>query len=155
MCKDTRKVGKNRKAQLQMRIERRLSPSRETSWYTTDYASKWEETPVTCNGQSYIVDLWSRKSCSKRLKKERINIARNAYRSESTREQTVKGNGIERREKRKAVSEKTTGSNIVKKTDFITRARFTLALPFAAFDEQRQIFRVFWSFRRWLCRRSI
>lgn len=55
----------------------------------------------------------------------------------------MKGNSIERREKRKAVSEKTTGSNIVKKTDFIRRARFTLALPFAAFDEQRQIFRVF------------
>lgn len=29
-----------------------------------------------------------------------------------------------------------------KKTDFIRRARFTLALPFAAFDEQREIFRV-------------
>lgn len=43
---------------------------------------------------------------------------------------------------------KTTGSNIVKKTDFVRRARFTLALPFAAFDQQREIFRVLRSFRR-------
>lgn len=60
--RDTCKVGKNRKARLQMQIERRLSPSRETSWYTTDYASKWEETPVTCNGQSYIVETYDREN---------------------------------------------------------------------------------------------